>query len=134
GWFLQRTAPWNQKLSLHPHVHCVIPAGGLGLDHTRWVQSQNRFFLPLKVLSKVFRGKFVAGLKQAFQSGRLSFHGNLAPLARPKTFAAWLRLFFRKDWVVYAKTPLRWPGICASVSEPLHSSRGYLQSSTALVH
>ncbi len=100
---------WSQKLSLHPHVHCVIPAGGLSLDHSHWVKSQNRFFLPLKVLSRVFRGKFVAGLKQALQNGQLNFHGNLAPLARPKTSAAWLRPLFRKDWVVYAKPPFGGP-------------------------
>jgi hypothetical protein len=100
---------WNQKLSLHPHVHCVIPAGGLSLDRTHWVTSPNRFFLPLKVLSRVFRGKFVAALKQAFQNGRLSLHGNLALLAQPKTFAAWLRPLFRKDWVVYAKPPFGGP-------------------------
>jgi hypothetical protein len=100
---------WSQKLTLHPHVHCVIPAGGLSLDHTHWVKSQNRFFLPLKVLSRVFRGKFVAGLRQAFQNGRLHFPGTLAPLAQPKTFAAWLRLLFRKDWVVYAKRPFGGP-------------------------
>jgi hypothetical protein len=100
---------WNQKLQLHPHVHCVIPAGGLSLDHTHWVKSQNRFFLPLRVLSRVFRGKFVAGLKQAFQNGQLHFHGTLAPLTLPKTFAAWLRPLFRKDWVVYAKPPFGGP-------------------------
>jgi hypothetical protein len=100
---------WSQKLTLHPHVHCVIPAGGLSPDHTHWVKSQNRFFLPLKVLSRVFRGKFVAGLKQAFQNGQLNFHGNLAPLVQPKTFAAWRRLLFRKDWVVYAKRPFGGP-------------------------
>jgi hypothetical protein len=100
---------WSQKPSLHPHVHCVIPAGGLNLDHTRWVHSQNRFFLPLKVLSRVFRGKFVAGLKQAFQNGRLNFHGNLTPLAQSKAFAAWLRLLFRTDWVIYAKRPFGGP-------------------------
>jgi len=100
---------WNQKLSLHPHVHCVIPAGGLSLDHTHWIQSRSRFFLSIKVLRRVFRGKFVAGLKQAFQSGRLSFRGNLAALAQPKTFAAWLRPLFRKDWVVYAKRPFGGP-------------------------
>src|SRR5215469_10483165 len=94
---------WNQKLRLHPHVHCVIPAGGLSLDHTRWIKSRSRFFLSIKVLRRLFRGKFVAGLQQAFQSGRLRFRGNLAALAQPKTFAAWLRLLFRKDWVVYAK-------------------------------
>ena len=100
---------WNQKLSLHPHVHCVIPAGGLSLDHTHWIKSRSRFFLSIKVLRRVFRGKFVAGLKQAFRSGRLLFHGKLAPLSRPKTFAAWLRLLFRKDWVVYAKPPFGGP-------------------------
>jgi hypothetical protein len=100
---------WSQKLTLHPHVHCVIPAGGLSLDHTHWVRSQNRFFLPLKVLSRVFRGKFVAGLRQAFQNDLLHFPGTLAPLAQPKTFAAWLRLLFRKDWVVYAKRPFGGP-------------------------
>jgi Putative transposase/Transposase zinc-binding domain len=100
---------WSQKLTLHPHVHCVIPAGGLSLDHTHWVRSQNRFFLPLKVLSRVFRGKFVAGLRQAVQNELLHFPGTLAPLAQPKTFAAWLRLLFRKDWVVYAKRPFGGP-------------------------
>src|SRR6266403_1488374 len=100
---------WNQKLGLHPHVHCVIPAGGLSLDHTHWIKSRSRFFLSIKVLRRVFRGKFVAGLKQAFQSGRLQFHGKLAPLSLPKTFAAWLRLLFRKDWVVYAKPPFGGP-------------------------
>src|ERR1700751_5927922 len=100
---------WNQKLQLHPHVHCVIPAGGLSLDRTHWIRSRPRFFLPIQVLRRVFRGKFVAGLKQAFQSGRLSFRGNLAALAQPKTFAAWLRSLFRKDWVVYAKPPFGGP-------------------------
>jgi Putative transposase len=100
---------WNQKLSLHPHVHCVIPAGGLSLDHTHGVKSRSRFFLPIQVLRRVFRGKFVAGLKQAFQSGQLGFRGNLAALAQPKTFAAWLRPLFRKDWVVYAKRPFGGP-------------------------
>jgi hypothetical protein len=94
---------WSQKLGLHPHVHCVIPAGGLSLDHTHWVKSPNRFFLPLQVLRRVFRGKFVASLRQAFRDGRLHFPGDLALLAQPKTFAAWLRLLFRKDWVVYSK-------------------------------
>jgi len=100
---------WNQKLGLHPHVHCVIPAGGLSLDHARWIRSHYRFFLPVKVLSRVFRGKFLAGLKRAFQDGQLRFHGNLALLAQPKIFAAWVRPLFRKDWVVYAKRPFGGP-------------------------
>ena len=57
---------WNQKIELHPHVHCVVPAGGLSLDHTRWVPCRSRFFLPIPVLRRVFRGKFVAALKSAF--------------------------------------------------------------------
>ena len=100
---------WSQKLGLHPHVHCVIPAGGLSLDHAHWIASRERFFLPIHVLRRVFRGKFVAGLRQAFQLGQLNFHGDLALLAQPKTFAAWLRPLFRKDWVVYSKPPFGGP-------------------------
>jgi hypothetical protein len=100
---------WNQKLELHPHVHCVIPAGGLSLDHTLWVKSRDRFFLSIHVLCRVFRGKFVAGLQQAFQDGQLNFHGDLTCLAQPKIFAAWLRPLFRKDWVVYSKPPFGGP-------------------------
>ena len=100
---------WNQKLGLHPHVHCVIPAGGLSLDLTHWVKSRDRFFLPIHVLRRVFRGKFVAALRQAFQEGQLNFNGNLTCLAQSKTFAAWLRPLFRKDWVVYSKPPFGGP-------------------------
>jgi hypothetical protein len=100
---------WSQKLELHPHVHCVVPAGGLSADYTRWIKPRYDFFLPVKVLSRVFRGKFVAALQRAFQDGRLSFHGNLKLLAQPKTFAAWRRLLFRKDWVVYSKRPFGGP-------------------------
>src|SRR6202049_501148 len=100
---------WNQKLGLHPHVHCVIPAGGLSLDHTHWVKSRDRFFLPIHVLRRVFRGKFVAALRQAFRDHQLVFHGNLTLLAQPSTFAAWLRPLFRKDWVLYAKPPFGGP-------------------------
>ena len=96
---------WNQRLGLHLHVHCVIPAGGLSLDHTHWVKSRDRFFLSIHVLRRVFRGKFVAALRQAFQEDQLNFRGNLTCLAQPKTFAAWLRPLFRKDWMVYSKPP-----------------------------
>src|SRR5246127_2298409 len=91
---------WSQKLELHPHVHCVVPAGGLSLDHTQWVKSQKGFFLPLRVLSRVFRGKFVDALKQAFQDGLLRFEGNLKLLAEPEIFAAWLRPLYRQNCVV----------------------------------
>ena len=100
---------WSQKLELHPHVHCVVPAGGLSADRTRWIKPHYAFFLPVKVLSRVFRGKFAAALKRAFQDGQLSFHGDLKLLAQSKTFFAWLRPLFRKDWVVYAKRPFGGP-------------------------
>jgi Putative transposase len=100
---------WSQKLELHPHVHCVVPAGGLSADCTRWSKPRYAFFLPVKVLSRVFRGKFVAALQRAVHDGRLNFHGDLRLLAQPKTFAAWLRPLFRKDWVVYAKPPFGGP-------------------------
>ncbi|HKM82701.1 MAG TPA: IS91 family transposase [Candidatus Acidoferrum sp.] len=100
---------WSQKLQLHPHVHCVIPAGGLSLDHTHWIKSRDRFFLSVHVLRRVFRGKFVAGLQRAFRDGRLHFSGDLTLLAQPKLFAAWLRPLFRKDWVVYSKPPFGGP-------------------------
>jgi hypothetical protein len=100
---------WNQKLQHHPHVHCVLPAGGLSTDHCRWIQSRRSFFLPVKVLSRVFRGKFVQALKRAFREGKISFHGTLKLLAQPKTFSGWLRQLFRNDWVVYSKRPFGGP-------------------------
>jgi hypothetical protein len=100
---------WTQKLELHPHVHCVVPAGGLSADHTRWIKPRFDFFLPVGVLGAVFRGKFHEALKRAFHDGKLNFHGDLKLLAQPKTFAAWLRPLFRKDWVVYSKRPFGGP-------------------------
>ncbi len=100
---------WSQKLELHPHVHCVVPAGGLSADGTRWIKPCYDSFLPVAVLGAVFRGKFYQALKRAFQDGKLNFHGDLKLLAQPKTFAAWLRPLFRKDWVVYAKRPFGGP-------------------------
>src|ERR1017187_4290181 len=96
---------WNQKLQHHPHVHCVVPAGGLSPDHSRWIDSQQNFFLPVGVLREVFRGKFVEVLKQLHVDHKLGFHGTLAPLQNPKTFAAWLRPLFRSPWVAYSKRP-----------------------------
>ena len=100
---------WSQKLNIHPHVHCVVPAGGLSPDHTRWVRSPDNYFLPKGVLREIFRGKFVDALEQAFQNGHLRFEGDLKLLAQPKIFAAWLRPLYRKDWVVYLKRPFGGP-------------------------
>jgi hypothetical protein len=100
---------WDQRLQHHPHVHCVIAAGGLSPDHSGWISSRRSFFLPVKVLGRVFRGKFIAGLKTAFLDRKLEFHGTLASLVEPRCFAAWLRVLFRHDWVVYSKPPFGGP-------------------------
>jgi hypothetical protein len=100
---------WSQQLNIHPHVHCVVPAGGLSPDHSRWIHARENYFLPKKVLCKIFRGKFVSALERAFQNGQLNFHADLKLLANPKTFAAWLRPLFREKWVVYLKPPFGGP-------------------------
>jgi hypothetical protein len=107
--FLSVLHTWGQNLQHHPHVHCVIPAGGLSADHTRWIQPRYPFFLPIKVLSRVFRGKFVAGLRREFQPGKLGFYGDQEALRDPKLFRALLRSLFRQDWIVYAKPPFGGP-------------------------
>ncbi len=96
---------WGQNLQHHPHVHCVVPGGGLALDGSRWVAASSRFLLPVRVLSRVFRGKFTAELKQLLLQGKLQFHGSLQELAAPERFQRFLRQLFTKDWVVYAKPP-----------------------------
>ena len=107
--FLSILHTWGQTLQRHPHIHCVVPGGGLSLDRSRWIRSPPNFFLPVRVLSRVFRGKFVAGLRRAFHAKTLAFHGQLRPLATEKTFAAFLRNLFREEWVVYAKAPFGGP-------------------------
>jgi hypothetical protein len=100
---------WWQTLLHHPHVHCVVPAGGLSPDGTRWVHTRPSFFLPVKVLSRVFRGTFVAGLRAAFRAGRLTMPKDLQRLNTEPAFAAWLRSLFGHEWVVYAKPPFGGP-------------------------
>jgi hypothetical protein len=94
---------WGQNLLLHPHIHCAIPAGGLSPDHSRWIRPRYPFFLPVKVLSRVFRGKFLAGLKRLHRRQQLRCAGPAAALADPKQFRQLLRRVHRQDWVVYAK-------------------------------
>ena len=107
--FLTVLHTWGQTLQRHPHVHCVVPGGGLSPDHRQWTRSPPNFFLPVKVLSRVFRGKFVAGLKRLFRQRKLAFYGTCLPLANEKAFHAFLRTLFREDWVVYAKRPFGGP-------------------------
>ncbi len=94
---------WGQNVLFHPHIHCVIPAGGIAPGRARWIHPRYPFFLPVKVLGKLFRGKFVDGLQKAFRKKSLTFAGQIQHLSEPKHFAAFLRPLFRQDWVVYAK-------------------------------
>ncbi|HEY6301888.1 MAG TPA: IS91 family transposase [Terriglobales bacterium] len=107
--FLSVLHTWGQNLLAHPHVHCLIPAGGLSPDQTHWIHPRYPFFLPVRVLGGVFRGKFVAGLKRRFQMGQLTFAGSLKPLQNEKAFRSFLRPLFRQDWIVYAKPPFGGP-------------------------
>ncbi len=105
---------WGQNLMHHPHVHAVVTGGGLSPDGSRWVHSRRskrgkQFFAPVKVLSRVFRGKFIALLKEAFRSGKLGFYGKLKPQADPHAFEHLLNKAVRHDWVVYAKRPFASP-------------------------
>jgi hypothetical protein len=100
---------WGQNLLFHPHLHCLIPAGGLSPDHSRWIHPPASFFLPVEVLRRVFRGKFVDALKRRFQQRQLIFPGSLQPLQNDKAFRAFLRPLFRQNWVVYAKPPFGGP-------------------------
>jgi len=94
---------WGQNLLLHPHIHCVVPAGGLAPDHRRWVRPRYPFFLPVRVLSRVFRGKFLAGLKRLHRRKELQCAGPAAALADRQQFTKLTRRLHRHDWVVYAK-------------------------------
>jgi hypothetical protein len=104
--FLAVLHTWNQKLLYHPHLHCLVPAGGISPDSTRWISSRKRFFLPVRVLSRMFRGKFLALLSTAFRCKRLRFPGTLEPLSNPTEFDRFIRALRRLEWVVYAKPPL----------------------------
>jgi hypothetical protein len=95
---------WGQTLVRHPHVHCVVPSGGLSPDHQRWIPPKSpRFFLPVKVLSRVFRGKFVEALRDAYDRHDLDLAGATAPLLDPTAWHAFVDALFETDWVVYAK-------------------------------
>jgi hypothetical protein len=107
--FLAVLHTWSQNLLHHPHVHCVVPAGGLSPDGSRWIPCRPKFFLPVRVLSRLFRGKLLALLRQAFAEGTLEFFGQLADLAEPARFHAWLRKSKKTEWVVYAKPPFGGP-------------------------
>jgi putative transposase/transposase-like zinc-binding protein len=100
---------WGQNLHHHPHLHCVVPGGGLSRDHERWIACRPGFFLPVRVLSRLFRRLFLEALQKAFQADQLQFFSHLEPLRDPAAFAAYLKPLRETEWVVYAKPPFGGP-------------------------
>ena len=100
---------WGQTLLHHPHLHCVVPGGGLSPDGTRWIACRAGFFLPVRVLSRLFRRLFLQGLQEAFDAGRLRFSGSLDALTDRLAFADHLTPARQTEWVVYAKKPFAGP-------------------------
>ena len=107
--FLAILHTWGQNLLYHPHLHCVVPGGGLSPDGSRWVGCRRNFFLSVRVLARLFRGLFLEQLQLAFDAGELNFFGALEPLRSPSAFARYLAQTRQSDWVVYAKPPFGGP-------------------------
>jgi hypothetical protein len=100
---------WGQNLHFHPHLHCVVPGGGLSADQDRWIHGRRRYLLPVKVLSRLFRRLFLEYLEAAYAAGQLQFFGDLESLRDPPAFAAYLAPWHECAWVVYAKPPFGGP-------------------------
>ena len=101
---------WSQNLQLHPHLHCLVPAGGLAFDNSQWIPTKRRgFFLPVRVLSRMFRSKLLSFLKQSYRRGELCFAGKLSDLSAPHAFHSLLTSLRRTEWVVYSKPPFGGP-------------------------
>ncbi|MFH1293774.1 MAG: IS91 family transposase [Pseudomonadota bacterium] len=96
---------WSQTLMDHPHIHCIVTGGGLSVDGKRWIPCKGKFFLPVKVLSRLFRGKFLARLKEAYVKRKFDFSGKIAPLKEEKAFNGLLKDLYGHEWVVYCKPP-----------------------------
>jgi hypothetical protein len=100
---------WGQNPHIHPHLHCVVPGGGLSADHDRWITALPGFFLPVRVLSRLFRRLSLEAFEKAYAAGQLQFFGELEPLREPPAYARYLAPLKNADWVVYAKPPLGGP-------------------------
>jgi hypothetical protein len=96
---------WGQNLMYHPHIHCIVPGGGLSFDNTRWIKSNKNFFLPVKVLSRKFRGKFLFYLNELYQKNKLKFPGNINELQFKQIFNRFKDNLYKKEWIVYSKAP-----------------------------
>jgi hypothetical protein len=112
---------WGSAMTHHPHVHMIVPGGGIALDGKRWIACRPGFFLPVRVLSRLFRRLFLQKLDAAHAAGRLSFHGDQSLLAERKAFAAYLRPLHKIEWVVYSKRPFGGPeAVLAYLSRYTH--------------
>ena len=112
---------WGSALTHHPHVHGIVPGGGLAPDGQRWVACKPGFFLSVRVLSRLFRRRFLEELQKAHRAGQLQFFGEYADLADPKSFAGWLAPLSQCEWVVYAKRPFAGPqAVLAYLSRYTH--------------
>lgn len=112
---------WGSALTHHPHIHMIVPGGGLSPDGTKWVTCRRGFFLHVRVLSRLFRRLFLEGLSELHRAGQLTFFGDLAELTSADTFTAWLAPFRKSEWVVYAKPPFGGPeAVLAYLSRYTH--------------
>jgi hypothetical protein len=112
---------WGSAMTHHPHVHCIVPGGGLSPDNKEWIAGRPGFFLPVRVLSRLFRRLFLEKLMAAHRAGELKFFNHLAPLAEPEAFAALLAPLRKTEWVVYAKKPFAGPeAVLAYLSRYTH--------------
>jgi hypothetical protein len=100
---------WNQVMLYHPHLHMIVPGGGLTVDGLRWVGADPEYLVPVQVLSRALRGRLLTGIKALHADGALSFHGKLEPLAEPRALASHLEPLWHKEWVVYLKAPFAGP-------------------------
>lgn len=107
--FLAILHTWSQTLIHHPHLHCLVTGGGLSLDGKQWLRSRKDFFIPVKVLSSLFRGKFLDGLKREYETGQLRFPGQIEKLKEASAFTRFLTDLYYQKWVVYCKPPLKHP-------------------------
>jgi hypothetical protein len=105
--FMALLHTWSQTLIDHPHLHCLVTGGGLSLDGKRWISSRKDFFIPVKVLSSLFRGKFLDGLKKVYEAGELRFAGQIEELKEASAFKRFLSDLYHQEWVVYCKPPLK---------------------------
>ncbi|WLC77562.1 IS91 family transposase (plasmid) [Clostridium estertheticum] len=103
--FMSILHTWGQNLMNHPHIHCIVPSGGLTFDGTRWISSKKDFFIPVKVLSRKFRGKFLFYLKKAYQSNALKYTTGIQELTEKHIFHSFIDKLYKKEWVVYCKPP-----------------------------